>query len=67
MVEIDWDRVLSINPVSLRDEEIEDFYPMVAECDIEEVSNIHNLKVLFKISQEILQYRDNQVNTFIFT
>ena len=66
MVEIDWNRVLSVNPASLKDEEIEDFYPMVAECDVEEIIDIHNLKALFKVSQEILQYRDNQVINFIF-
>lgn len=64
MVAVDWDRVLSINPQSLKDEEIEDLYPMVVECDAEEINNIHNLQVLFKISQEILQIKDSQVNFF---
>ncbi|XP_043474631.1 centrosomal protein of 290 kDa isoform X2 [Leptopilina heterotoma] len=65
MVAVDWDRVLSINPQSLKDEEIEDLYPMVVECDAEEINNIHNLQVLFKISQEILQIKDSQIESLL--
>lgn len=65
MVAVDWDRVLSLNPLSLKDDEIEDLYPMVVECDAEEINNIHNLQALFKISQEILQIKDSQVNLCI--
>ena len=67
MVTMDWERVLSINPMSLKDEEIEDLYPMVIEFNVEEASDMHNLKALFKVSQEILQYKDNQVDCSIYT
>lgn len=62
MVQINWDRILSIKAVSLTDEEIEDLFPMVIRCDVESIDDIHNLKALMKLLQEMLQHKDNQVN-----
>jgi len=61
MVHTDWDRILSVNASSLTDEEIEDLFPVIVHCDVDEISDTHNLRTLIRISQEILSYRDNQV------
>ncbi|XP_043248630.1 centrosomal protein of 290 kDa [Colletes gigas] len=61
----DLDRILSIDPSSLTDDDIEDLYPAMISCDVDEISNLHNLRVLVKLSQEILQYKDNQVESLL--
>lgn len=61
MVQVDWDRILAVKAVTLTDDEIEDLFPMVIRCEIEEVDDIKNLRALMKLSQEMLQYKDNQV------
>jgi negative regulator of sigma E activity len=61
MVHTDWDRVLSVNVSSLTDEEIEDLFPVIVHCNVDEISDIYSLRTLIRISQEILSYRDNQV------
>lgn len=61
MVQVDWDRIRAVKAVSLTDDEIEDLFPMVIGCDTEQVDNINNLRALIKLSQEMLQYKDNQV------
>ncbi|XP_066583835.1 uncharacterized protein [Prorops nasuta] len=61
----DWDRILSINPSSLTDEDIEDFYPAIINCNVDEISNVANLQTILKVSQEILQYKDNQVESLL--
>ncbi|XP_046435026.1 centrosomal protein of 290 kDa [Neodiprion fabricii] len=65
MVRINWERVLSVKPAALTDEEIEDLFPMVVSCDIDNVENINNLKALMKLSQEMLQHKDNQVESLL--
>ncbi|XP_046753485.1 centrosomal protein of 290 kDa [Diprion similis] len=65
MVRMNWERVLSVKAAALTDEEIEDLFPMVVSCDIENVENIHNLKALMKLSQEMLQHKDNQVESLL--
>lgn len=62
MVQIDWDRIRAVKAVSLTDDEIEDLFPMVIRCEIEEVDDIYNLRALMKLSQEMLQYKDNQAS-----
>lgn len=61
MVQVDWDRIRAVKAVTLTDDEIEDLFPMVIRCEIEEVDDIKNLRALMKLSQEMLQYKDNQV------
>ncbi|XP_054003238.1 centrosomal protein of 290 kDa isoform X1 [Hylaeus anthracinus] len=61
----DLDRILSIDPSSLTDDDMEDLYPAMISCDVDEISNLHNLRVLMKVSQEILQYKDNQVESLL--
>lgn len=61
----DWDRILSVDPSSLTDDDMEDLYPAMISCDVDEISDVHNLRILMKLSQEILQYKDNQVTTII--
>ncbi|CAG5073805.1 Similar to cep290: Centrosomal protein cep290 (Drosophila melanogaster) [Cotesia congregata] len=65
MVQMDWDRIRGVKAVSLTDDEIEDLFPMVIGCDTEQVDNIHNLRALIKLSQEMLQYKDNQVESLV--
>jgi len=61
MVHTDWDRILSVNVSSLTDEEIEDLFPVIVHCDVDEISDTYSLQTFIRISQEILSYRDNQV------
>ncbi|KAK1134937.1 hypothetical protein K0M31_007703 [Melipona bicolor] len=61
----DWDRILSVDPSSLTDDDMEDLYPAMISCDVDEISNIHNLRILMKLSQEVLQYKDNQVESLL--
>lgn len=61
MIRTDWDRILSINVSSLTDEEIEDLFPEVVRCDVNEITDVYNLRTLMRLSQEMLTYRDNQV------
>ncbi|KAL0133342.1 hypothetical protein PUN28_000825 [Cardiocondyla obscurior] len=65
MVRTDWDRLLSVNASSLTDEEIEDLFPTVVRCDVDEVADIHGLRTLVKLSQEMLTYKDNQVEALL--
>lgn len=67
MVRMNWELVLSVKPSALTDQEIEDLFPMVVSCEVESVENIHNLKALMKLSQEMLQHKDNQVDTLYIT
>lgn len=61
----DWDHLLSTDPSSLTDDDMEDFYPAIVSCDVDDISDIHNLRTLIKLSQEILQYKDHQVKIII--
>lgn len=61
----DWDRILSVDPSSLTDDDMEDLYPAMISCDVDDISDIHNLRILMKLSQEVLQYKDNQVKIII--
>ncbi|CAK9795503.1 Centrosomal protein of 290 kDa [Anthophora quadrimaculata] len=65
MGRIDWDRILSADPSSLTDDDIEDLYPAMISYDVDEISDVHNLRTLMKLSQEILQYKDNQVESLL--
>ncbi|XP_043268988.1 centrosomal protein of 290 kDa [Venturia canescens] len=65
MVRVDWDRVLSIKAESLTDDEIEDLFPMVIRCDIDDVEDVNNLRALMKLAQEMLQHKDNQVESLL--
>ncbi|XP_012276740.1 centrosomal protein of 290 kDa [Orussus abietinus] len=65
MVQINWERILAIRPAQLSDEEIEDLFPMVVRCNVDDVDDAYNLKVLMKLSQEMLQHKDNQVESLL--
>ncbi|KYM95179.1 PREDICTED: centrosomal protein of 290 kDa [Cyphomyrmex costatus] len=65
MVRTDWDRILSVNASSLTDEEIEDLFPAVVRCDVDEIADIHGLRTLVRLSQEMLTYKDNQVEALL--
>ncbi|XP_011868015.1 PREDICTED: centrosomal protein of 290 kDa isoform X2 [Vollenhovia emeryi] len=65
MVRTDWDRILSVNASSLTDEEIEDLFPTVVRCDVDEIADIHGLRTLVRLSQEMLTYKDNQVEALL--
>lgn len=66
MVRTDWDRILSVNASSLTDEEIEDLFPTVVQCNLDEIADIHGLRTLMRLSQEMLTYKDNQVNKLFY-
>ncbi|XP_050465506.1 centrosomal protein of 290 kDa-like isoform X1 [Cataglyphis hispanica] len=65
MVRTDWDRILSVNVSSLTDEEIEDLFPEVVRCDVNEITDVYNLRTLMRLSQEMLTYKDNQVEALL--
>nr|XP_050862423.1 centrosomal protein of 290 kDa isoform X1 [Vespula vulgaris] len=65
MVRTNWERIFSLNVSSLTDEEIEDLCPTIMRCNVDEISDIHNLQTLMRISQEMLQYKDNQVESLL--
>ncbi|XP_011701872.1 PREDICTED: centrosomal protein of 290 kDa isoform X2 [Wasmannia auropunctata] len=65
MVRTDWDRILSVNASSLTDEEIEDLFPAVVRCDVDEIADTHGLRTLVRLSQEMLTYKDNQVEALL--
>ncbi|KAK2580640.1 hypothetical protein KPH14_007746 [Odynerus spinipes] len=65
MVQTNWERIFSLNVSSLTDEEIEDLCPTIIRCKVDEVTDIHNLQTLMRISQEMLQYKDNQVESLL--
>lgn len=46
----------------MSDEEIEDLFPTIAQCDVNEITDLNNLRTLMRLSQEMLTYKDNQVN-----
>lgn len=66
MVHTDWDRILSVNASSLTDEEIEDLFPAVVRCDVDEITDVQSLRTLMRLSQEIMTYKDNQVKIKLF-
>ncbi|XP_033329753.2 centrosomal protein 290kDa isoform X1 [Megalopta genalis] len=61
----DWVRILASDPSSLTDDDMEDLYPTLISCDIDEINDIHNLRTIMKLSQEVLQYKDNQVESLL--
>ncbi|XP_078036495.1 centrosomal protein 290kDa isoform X1 [Augochlora pura] len=61
----DWERILASDPSSLTDDDMEDLYPTLISCDVDEISDIHNLRTVMKLSQEVLQYKDNQVESLL--
>ncbi|XP_015188923.1 PREDICTED: centrosomal protein of 290 kDa isoform X2 [Polistes dominula] len=65
MVRTDWERIFSLNVSSLTDEEIEDLCPTIMRCNVDEISDMKNLQTLMRISQEMLQYKDNQVESLL--
>ncbi|XP_014607132.1 PREDICTED: centrosomal protein of 290 kDa isoform X1 [Polistes canadensis] len=65
MVRTNWERIFSLNVSSLTDEEIEDLCPTIMRCNIDEISDMQNLQTLMRISQEMLQYKDNQVESLL--
>ncbi|XP_019698378.1 centrosomal protein of 290 kDa isoform X2 [Harpegnathos saltator] len=64
-METDWDRILSVNVSSLTDEGIEDLFPAVIRCDVDEITDVHSLRTLMRLSQEIMTYKDNQVEALL--
>ncbi|XP_035723608.1 centrosomal protein of 290 kDa-like isoform X1 [Vespa mandarinia] len=65
MVRTNWEQIFSLNISSLTDEEIEDLCPTIMRCNIDEISDVQNLQMLMRISQEMLQYKDNQVESLL--
>ncbi|XP_076766849.1 centrosomal protein 290kDa [Xylocopa sonorina] len=61
----DWDRILSADPSLLAADDMEELFPAIISCDADEINDVHNLRILMKLSQEILQYKDNQVESLL--
>lgn len=63
---LDWKYILSVTAEDLNDEEKDDLYGTVVwfDCDKEE-PNLEQSRVLLKISQEILKYKGEQVETLL--
>lgn len=63
---MDWKYILSLNFDALTDEERDDLYTTITWYDFEEVDtdiDLKRCKAIFKISQEILKYKGEQVET----
>ncbi|XP_011300810.1 centrosomal protein of 290 kDa isoform X2 [Fopius arisanus] len=65
MVQIDWDRIRGVRASTLTDSEIEDLFPMVIKCETEDIDDIFDLRTVMKLSQEMLQFKDNQVESLL--
>ncbi|KAJ8968110.1 hypothetical protein NQ314_002465 [Rhamnusium bicolor] len=63
---MDWKYILSLTPEDLNDEEKDELYTTVTwfDCDNEEI-NVEKCKALLKVSQEILKYKGEQVETLL--
>lgn len=63
---MDWKHILSANVEELSDDEKEEFYNKIAwfNSDTEQISS-KKLWALFKVSQDILKYKGEQVETLL--
>lgn len=61
---MDWKYILSLNFEDLTDEEKDELYTSVTwfELDVEDI-DLKKCKTIFKVSQEILKYKGEQVET----
>lgn len=60
---MDWKYLNSIDLENASEEEKDELYNRIAwfDCDSEKI-NIPNFKLLFKVSQEVIKYKGEQVN-----
>lgn len=61
MDELDWEKI-SRQKISLFDEdELQELVAEIIECQGDGIENVGSLRALFRISQQLLQHKDNQV------
>jgi hypothetical protein len=61
MVHLDWKRLLSLSPEDLSEEEKDDLYGSLIWYNPEPNIDTNHLKVLFRITQDVLKYKGEQV------
>jgi hypothetical protein len=61
MVQLDWDRLLSLSTDDLSEEEKDDLYGSLIWYNPEPNAGSHQLKVLFHVTQDVLKYKGEQV------
>lgn len=63
---MDWKHIVSVNVEDLSDDEKDELYNKIAwfNTETEQISN-KKLSALFKVSQEILKYKGEQVETLL--
>jgi hypothetical protein len=61
MVQLDWDRLLSLSLDNLSEEEKDDLYGSLIWYDPEPNIDADQLKVLFHVTQDVLKYKGEQV------
>lgn len=62
MVNLDWNKILTVSPDDLTEQDKEDLYDNVLWYEIEPERSKEHVNALFKIAQEILKYKGEQVN-----
>jgi len=61
MVQLDWDRLLSLSPDDLSEEEKDNLYGSLIWYNPEPNIGADQLKVLFRVTQDLLKYKGEQV------
>ncbi|PSN58155.1 hypothetical protein C0J52_01000 [Blattella germanica] len=65
MVQLDWKRLLSLSPEDLSEEEKDDLYASLIWYTPEGNIDAERLKVLFRVTQDVLKYKGEQVESLV--
>ncbi|KAJ9574107.1 hypothetical protein L9F63_008521, partial [Diploptera punctata] len=65
MVQLDWKRLLSLSPEDLSEEEKDDLYGTLIWYTPEPNIDAEHLKVLFTVTQDVLKYKGEQVESLV--
>lgn len=66
MVNLDWNKILTVSPDDLTEQDKDDLYDNVLWYEIEPDRSKEHVNTLFRITQEILKYKGEQVIRKIF-
>lgn len=61
MVNLDWNKILTISPDDLTEQDKEELYETISWYEIEPQKPKDHVNALFRIAQEILKYKGEQV------
>ncbi|XP_046997313.1 centrosomal protein of 290 kDa-like [Schistocerca americana] len=65
MVQIDWKRISAVEPVELTEDEKEDWFDAITECEISSNISHENCISLLRVAQEILKFKGDQVEILV--